>query len=282
MSTAWPPSRGRVQRLTVAALGLLVAAWAAVPLLWMALTAIKPDTAIRSKDVSLVFTPTFDHFRDLFLGGNRVGSFLVNSLFVTVVSTLIAVTLGCMAGFGLAHWNSRHRDGVASWILSTRMAPIAAVIVPIFLMFRVAGLINTIPGLIIAHLSFNLPFAIWLMSAFFSRVPVAVEEAALLDGCSKWRRFLAVSLPMVRPGIVTTAVLCAVFSWNDYAFSAALGGPDTATLPQAAGALITQTGIDWGQLCALGVVVAVPMLVAGLAVRRHLVTGLSLGAVTGE
>ncbi|BCJ49179.1 ABC transporter permease [Actinoplanes sp. NBRC 14428] len=269
-------------RVLVPALALLLALWAAVPLLWMLITAFKPGTAIRTSDVTLSFAPTLDNFRNLFLGGNRAGTFLLNSLLVTGVSTVIAVTLGCMAGYGLAHWASRYRTDVAFWVLSTRMAPIAAVIVPLFVMFRSAGLVDTIPGLVLAHLSFNLPFAVWLMSAFFGRVPASVEEAALLDGCTKWRRFLTVSLPMARPGVVTTAVLCMVFSWNDYAFSSALSGPDTATLPQAAGALVTQSGIDWGLLCALGVVVAVPMLVAGLAVRRHLVTGLSLGAVTGE
>lgn len=270
------------RRLLVPALAILVAAWAAIPLAWMLITALKPDTAIRTRSLTLSFTPTFDNFRDLFLGGNRVGTFLVNSIIVTGISTAIAVALGCMAGYGLSHWVSRYKQDVAFWILSTRMAPIAAVIVPLFVMFRTAGLVNTLPGLILAHLSFNLPFAIWLMSAFFAKIPASVEEAALLDGCSKWHVFRTISLPMARTGIVTTAVLCMVFSWNDYAFSSALSGPDTATLPQAAGALVTQSGIDWGLLSALGVVVATPMLIAGLAVRRHLVTGLSLGAVTGE
>lgn len=273
---------GLIRRVTIPALGVLIAIWAGLPLLWMLLTAVKPDSAIRTRSLTLGFVPTLDHFRNLFLGGNRVGSFLVNSLLVTGISTLIAVVLGCMAGYGLAHWVSRYKPNVAFWILSTRMAPIAAVIVPLFVMFRTAGLINTVPGLVLAHLSFNLPFAVWLMSAFFAKIPESVEEAALLDGCTKWRRFIAISVPMARPGIVTTIVLCMVFSWNDYAFSTAFSGPDTATLPQAAGALITQSGIDWGLLSALGVVVAAPMLVAGLAVRRHLVTGLSLGAVTGE
>ncbi|MGA5303223.1 carbohydrate ABC transporter permease [Nucisporomicrobium flavum] len=282
MTTIRPPAARSMSRLLVPALAVVIAVWAGLPLLWMLLTAFKPDTAIRTSHPTISFTPTLDNFRNLFLGGNRVGAYLVNSLVVTGVSTVIAVVLGCLAGYGLTHWASRYKRDVAFWVLSTRMAPIAAVLVPLFVMFRGAGLVNTIPGLVLAHLSFNLPFAIWLMSAFFARIPESVEEAALLDGCTKWRRFRTVSLPMARAGIVTTAVLCMVFSWNDYAFSSALSGPDTATLPQAAGALVTQSGIDWGLLSALAVVVAVPMLIAGLAVRRHLVSGLSLGAVTGE
>ena len=186
-------------RLFVPVLALIVAVWAALPLLWMLITAFKPESAIRTSTLTVGFVPTLDNFRNLFLGGNRAGSYLVNSLLVTGISTLIAVTLGCMAGYGLAHWASRYQRDVAFWVLSTRMAPIAAVIVPLFVMFRGAGLINTIPGLVLAHLSFNLPFAIWLMSAFFTRIPESVEEAALLDGCTKWRRFLTVSLPMPAP-----------------------------------------------------------------------------------
>ena len=274
--------RTPLMKVLMPILAVVVALWSAVPIAWMLITSFKPQTAIRTSDVVLLFAPTAENFSNLFFGGNKVGSFLLNSVLVTALSTVIAVALGCMAGYGMAHWRSRHKPDVSFWIISTRMAPIAAVIVPLFVMFRTAGLVNTLPGLIIAHLSFNLPFAVWLMGAFFQQVPRSIEEAALVDGCGKFRSFWSVALPVTRPGIITTAVLCMVFSWNDYAFSSALGGPQTSTLPMAAGALVTQSGIDWGLLCALGVVVALPMLVAGLAVRRHLVTGLSLGAVTGE
>jgi multiple sugar transport system permease protein len=270
------------QRGLFIVLGVLIGLWSAIPIAWMLITSLKPQQAIRTSDLVLFFTPTLENYRNLFFGGNRVGSFLVNSLLVSIISTFIALALGSLAGYGMAHWRSRHKKDVSFWILSTRMAPIAAVIVPLFVMFRLAGLVNTIPGLILACLTFNLPFAIWLMNAFFHQVPRSVEEAALVDGCSKIRTFWNVALPITRPGLITTAVLCMVFAWNDYAFASSLGGPQTSTLPMAAGALVTQSGIDWGLLCALGIVIALPMLIAGLAVRRHLVTGLSLGAVTGE
>jgi multiple sugar transport system permease protein len=270
------------QRGLFIVLGVLIGLWSAIPIAWMLITSLKPQDAIRTSDVVLFFTPTLENYRNLFFGGNQVGSFLVNSLLVSIISTFIALALGSLAGYGMAHWRSRHKKDVSFWILSTRMAPIAAVIVPLFVMFRLAGLVNTIPGLILACLTFNLPFAIWLMNAFFHQVPKSIEEAALVDGCSKMRGFWNVALPITRPGLITTAVLCMVFAWNDYAFASSLGGPQTSTLPMAAGALVTQSGIDWGLLCALGIVIALPMLIAGLAVRRHLVTGLSLGAVTGE
>jgi len=270
------------QRVLFLVLGILIGLWSAIPIAWMLITSLKPQEAIRTSDLVFSFTPTLENYRNLFFGGNRAGSFLVNSLLVSIISTFIALALGSLAGYGMAHWRSRHKKDVSFWILSTGMAPIAAVIVPLFVMFRIAGLVNTIPGLILACLTFNLPFAIWLMNAFFHQVPRSIEEAALVDGCSKMRAFWNVALPVTRPGLITTAVLCLVFAWNDYAFASSLGGPQTSTLPMAAGALVTQSGIDWGLLCALGIVIALPMLIAGLAVRRHLVTGLSLGAVTGE
>jgi multiple sugar transport system permease protein len=270
------------QRALFIVLGVVIGLWSAIPIAWMLITSFKPQDAIRTSNLVLFFTPTLENYRNLFFGGNRAGAFLVNSLLVTIISTAIALALGSLAGYGMAHWRSRHKKDVSFWILSTRMAPIAAVIVPLFIMFRIAGLVNTIPGLILACLTFNLPFAIWLMNAFFHQVPRSIEEAALVDGCSKMRAFWNVAMPVTRPGLITTAVLCMVFAWNDYAFASSLGGPQTSTLPMAAGALVTQSGIDWGLLCALGIVIALPMLIAGLAVRRHLVTGLSLGAVTGE
>ncbi len=176
----------------------------------------------------------------------------------------------------------RRKDDLSFWIISVRMAPIAAVVLPLFLMFSAVGLVNTLPGLIIAYLTFNLPFCIWLTSAFFAHVPISLEESAAVAGASRWQTFWLVSLPLVKSGLVTTAVLCLVFSWNDFAFATVFAGPDTQTLPIAASQLVTSTGIDWGRMTAIGTVVVVPMFVAGLAVKRWLVTGLTLGAVTGE
>ncbi len=147
---------------------------------------------------------------------------------------------------------------------------------------RATGLLGTTWGLIVAYLTFNLPFAIWIMNAFFAELPKSLEEAAMVDGASRWMSFRRIALPLALPGVATTAILCLVFSWNDYAFASTFSGPDSQTLPIAASQLVTQTEIDWGQLTAIGTIVVAPMIVVGLVVRRWLVTGLTLGAVTGE
>jgi len=263
-------------------LAVIAILWSVIPLAWMLLTAFKPQSAIRTSTPDLSFAPTLVNFQNLFSGGNSIGPFIVNSVIVSIVSTLIAVGLGVVGGYGLCHWKSRGKKDVAFWIISTRMAPIAAVIVPLFVMFRQVGLIDNLLGLIIAYLTFNLPFAIWLMSAFFAEVPPSLQEAAQIDGCTKWQAFRMVVVPTTVPGIIATSVLCLVFSWNDYAFASSFAGPSSQTLPMTAGSLITQTGVDWGQLCAVGLITVLPMIIVGLAVRKHLATGLSMGAVTGE
>jgi multiple sugar transport system permease protein len=230
----------------------------------------------------VLFGPTLDNYRNLFTGSNNLGPYVLHSVLAAGISALLAVTLGALAGYGLARTRMRGKKHLAFWIISTRMAPIAAVVVPLFLIFRGIGLIDTIPGLVLAYLTFNLPFAIWLMSAFFAEVPPSLEESALVAGCTRWQAFRMVILPLTKSGLVTTFVLCLVFAWNDYAFAVVFSGPNSQTLPIAASQLVTQTGIDWGQLTAIGTIVVVPMMLAGLAVRRWLVTGLTLGAVTGE
>jgi multiple sugar transport system permease protein len=256
--------------------------WTVVPLAWMVLSSFKPPDELTASTPTLTFSPTLEHYDNLFSGGNNIGPYIRNSLLAAGISTIIAVVLGCLAGYGLARSRFRGKDHVAFWIISQRMAPIAAVILPLFVIFRFTGLLGSTAGLIVAYLTFNLPFAIWIMNAFFAELSPSLEEAALMDGATRWSAFKDIALPLVLPGIATTAILCLVFSWNDYAFAVTFSGPDSQTLPIAASQLVTQTSIDWGQLTAIGTIVVAPMILVGLIVRKWLVTGLTLGAVTGE
>ena len=274
--------KGTGKNVALYALLLLVLMWTAVPLLWMLLSSFKKPDDLVSRTPKLFFAPTFDNYIGLFTGGNALGAYITNSILAAGISTIIAVSLGCLAGYGLARSHFRGKDHVSFWIISTRMAPIAAVILPLYAVFRTLDLLNTTTGLVVAYLTFNLPFAIWIMNAFFADLPPALEEAAMVDGATRFGAFWRIALPLTAPGIVTTAILCLVFSWNDYAFAQSFSGPGSQTLPIAASQLITQTGINWGQLTAIGTIVVLPMIAVGLAVRRYLVKGLTLGAVTGE
>jgi len=261
---------------------VIVLLWILVPIIWMVVSSLKPTDAIFSPIPTLFFSPTLQHYIDVFTGGNAIGGYILNSILAAGISTLVAVILGCLAGYGLASGKFRGKQHVSFWIISTRMAPIAAVILPLYIGFRYLHLLNSLTGLVVAYLTFNLPFAIWLMNAFFADLPPSLEEAASVDGATRLQAFWHVVLPLVTPGTATTAILCLVFAWNDYAFAQTFAGPDSQTLPLAASQLITQNGIDWGQLTAIGTIVALPMVAIGLAVRRWLVKGLTLGAVSGQ
>jgi multiple sugar transport system permease protein len=274
--------KGTGKKVALYALLLLVLMWTVVPLLWMLLSSFKKPDDLVSRTPKLFFAPTFDNYIGLFTGGNALGDYITNSILAAGISTIIAVSLGCLAGYGLARSHFRGKDHVSFWIISTRMAQIAAVILPLYAVFRTLDLLNTTTGLVVAYLTFNLPFAIWIMNAFFADLPPALEEAAMVDGATRFGAFWRIALPLTAPGILTTAILCLVFSWNDYAFAQSFSGPGSQTLPIAASQLITQTGINWGQLMAIGTIVVLPMIAVGLAVRRYLVKGLTLGAVTGE
>lgn len=275
-------SKERSMNVLVTVLLLVALAWTLVPLLWMVLGSFKGGAAVTASTPKVLFDPTLENYRNLFSGANDLTPYLWHSVVAAGVSAVLSLALGTLAGYGLANSRMRGKPHLSFWIISTRMAPIAAVILPLFLMFRLAGLIDTLPGLVLAYMTFNLPFAIWLMSAFFAGVPASIEESAMVSGCNRWQAFWYVVLPLSKAGLVTTGVLCLVFAWNDYAFATVFSGPSSQTLPIAASQLVTQTGIDWRQLTAIGTIVVVPMIVAGLAVRRWLVTGLTLGAVTGE
>ena len=271
---------GTVTKILLYVALAVVLVWTLVPLVWMVISSFKSPDDLLATTPSIFFTPTLEHYGALFQSG--LWGYVQNSMLAAGISTIIAVTLGCLAGYGLSRARFRGKDHVAFWIISTRMAPIAAVILPLFILFRYAGLLDSTLGLIIAYLTFNLPFAIWIMNSFFADLPPSLEEAAMVEGATRFGAFWRIALPLTAPGIVTTAILCLVFSWNDYAFAVTFAGPDSQTLPIAASQLNTQTGLNWGQLTAIGTIVVAPMILVGLAVRRYLVKGLTLGAVTGE
>jgi multiple sugar transport system permease protein len=190
LAAATPLDRGTPRSRTagkvILAVGLL---WTLVPLVWMLLSSFKSKTDVTSPTPTLLFTPTLDNYVGLFTGANNLTPYLLHSVLAAGLSAVLAVVLGALAGYGLAHTRMRGKKHLSVWIISTRMAPIAAVVLPLFLIFRGLGLIDSIPGLVLAYLTFDLPFAIWLMSAFFADLPPSLEESALVAGCSRWQAY---------------------------------------------------------------------------------------------
>jgi multiple sugar transport system permease protein len=227
------------------------------------------------------FRATWEHYTAAFAGGS-FATYFRNSVALAAMSTLAALLLGVPAAYALARFEWRQREGVANWILSTRMLPPIVTIVPLFLMLREVGLINSLVGLAIVYTGFNLPFVIWMMRGFFQEVPKEIEEAALLDGESRVGALWRIVLPLVRPGLAATAVFCLIVAWNEFLFALILTQTEAAmTLPVGIASRVTQYEIKWGAMSAAGVVAMIPVLVFASAVQKYLVRGLSLGAVKG-
>ncbi|PSQ25163.1 carbohydrate ABC transporter permease [Halobacteriales archaeon QS_8_65_32] len=262
----------------LAVLGLF-AIWTLLPIGWMFLSSLKIRKSMFEFPPTIFFDPTLRYYQEMFVGANPVTPFLVNSVVVALGTAILSVGLGTIGGYGLSRLDLRGKKHLAFWIISTRMAPIVVVVIPLFYIYNNLNLLNTHAGLIIAHTTFNLPFAVWLMRSFFDEVPIALEEAARIDGATKWEAFRRVSLPLVLPGMGATAIIAIVFSWNDFIFALIFTSNQTQTMPVAAAQLITQTGTLWGRVMATGVVILLPMVTFGVIVKKYLVSGLTMGAV---
>jgi multiple sugar transport system permease protein len=223
------------------------------------------------------FTPTSKHYYELFANLGFT-TYLFNSLVAAGGSAVVSVVLGSMCAYSLSRIDFKGKKDLFFWIISTRMAPVVAVMVPLYWIFRELELVGTLPGLILAYTTFNLPFAIWILKGFFDNVPYAIEEAQMVDGATRFQAFRAI-LPLVAPGIGAFVVLCVLFAWNDYLFAAIIGSGGAKTLPAATRELVQPQNIQWGQIMAAGVVTTLPMMFLGLVIRRYLVTGLTMGAV---
>ncbi|NPV54975.1 MAG: carbohydrate ABC transporter permease [Firmicutes bacterium] len=243
----------------------------------MVLASFKTEENMFNMPPKFLFRPTLMNYTFMFHEG--ILKYVKNSAVAAFASTFIAMVLGSLGGYALARGRMRMKNQIAFWIITTRMAPIAAIILPLYIIFRSLHILNTIKALIVAHTTFNLPFAIWLMMGFFREIPREVEEAALVDGCSPFQAFYRVALPLVTPGLLVTAILSIMFSWNDYAFAVLYTAADSQTLPVVAARLMTMRGILWGQVMSMGTLIFVPILAAALLIRKYLVRGLTMGAI---
>jgi multiple sugar transport system permease protein len=247
------------------------------PLAWMVLSSLKTNVeAMRFPPVWL-FWPTLRNYADVF-GNNPFFQFMLNSSVIALLSVGVGLLFGLPAAYAMA----RHRQRMLGFLfLMIRILPGIAFLVPLFVIYRQLGLINTIPGIALAHVIVVLPLVIWVMAGFFQDIPRELEEAALIDGCSRMGAFVRIVLPLSRPGIVAATILSFISSWNNFIFVLILGGNDTVTLPMAVYGFMSFEDANWGGLMAAATVITVPILVLSLIVQRHLAGGLTVGGVKG-
>ncbi len=249
------------------------------PFIWLIVMSFKTIDDIFAWPPRLLFTPTLENYTELWRG-DFPKSF-VNSLVTSVGSTVIAIVLGVPAAYALSRFEMRRSNQLSILILASRMAPPIAFTIPYFLAYRHIGLLDSRIGLILIYLTFNLSLVIWLMRSFFDATPRALEEAAWIDGASMWQAFVKVILPLSGPGLAATAILCFLYSWNDFFFALILTRTEATTAPVAIVNFMDYEGWAWGRIAAGGAMVMLPVLVFSILVRRFLIQGMTAGAIKG-
>lgn len=258
---------------------VLLVALTLFPFVWLVTMSFKTDADIFAWPPRLLFTPTLANYEEV-LASSFPRSFL-NSAIVSTLSTALSLAIGVPAAYALSRTQMRGERSLSLLILTSRMAPPIAFVIPYFLAYRFTGLLDTRTGLALIYLTFNIPLVIWLMRSFFDGCPRSLEEAAWLDGASLWQGFTRVILPISGPGIAATAILCFLYSWNDFFFALILTRNEAMTAPVAVVNFMNYEGWEWGKIAAGGSLVMLPVLLFSILVRRFLVQGMTAGALKG-
>lgn len=225
-----------------------------------------------------VFTPTLDNYISV-LWRPEFTAGLVNSVKTAGLTTVLAIAIGVLAAYPLARLEFRGRDQLLFWVLSLRMLPTIAVVVPFYLILYRLGLLDTLAGLVAAYLSFSLPFAIWMLVGFFRDLPRELDDAAFIDGCTHWQLLWRIHLPSLRTAIAVIAIFTFVFAWNELVLALMLTEVDMKTVPVAVVGMVQPDDIPWGEIAAGSIVTLLPMLIVVFVLQRHIVRGLTLGAL---
>ncbi|AQA02194.1 sugar ABC transporter permease [Mycobacterium sp. MS1601] len=247
------------------------------PVFWMILTSFKQEGDAATSPPKLIFTPTLDQYSAVFSQG--IGPAMLNSLFATGLSTILVLLLGVPAAFALSLRPVRKTQDALFFFMSTKMLPIVAVILPLYVIVSNVGLLDNIWALVILYTAMNLPIAVWMMRSFFLEVPGELLEAASLDGASLWRSVREVILPLVSPGIAATALICVIFAWNEFFFAVNLTAVNASTMPVYLVGFIAGEGQYWAVLSAAATMSALPVILCGWFAQNKLVRGLSFGAI---
>lgn len=257
---------------------LLYAVFALFPLLWMLLISFKFDREMYN--TIFVFTPTLENYRVLFSTGEYMGYFL-NNVIVSVGAVLLSVVVGVPAAYALARFDFKGKENLAFTFLSFRFAPELLVILPLFLIYQKIGLYDTYFGLIWVYQLISLPFMIWILRGYFEDISPEIEYAGRIDGYTWWQVFMKIIMPLIKPGMVAAGLLSFIFVWNNFTFALLLAGQNVVTSTVASLKYISSDTVHYGQMAAAVTLSALPEVILALLIQKHLVRGLSMGAVKG-
>lgn len=271
----------RTKRWLASAALMLVVLVVVIPIAWMALTSFKSNAEIGQENTILPADWTLENYHRLF-AQRYFGSYMRNTLLVCSASVLVSLVIGTLAAYSLARFRlwGRLERRLGFGILTARILPPLVIVVPIFLLVLKVGLLNTRLSLVILYTAFNVSFVVWMMESFFREIPVDLEEASMVDGSSRMTAFVRIVLPLAAPGLVATSIFAVIVTYNEFLMALVLTStPQAQTVPVGAATLIGRISVDVGAMAAAGVVAALPIVVFAVVVQRHLVRGLTLGAV---
>lgn len=262
------------------AAGLLVSVWV-FPVLWGLLTSFKTERDVLAYPPTFIFEPTLANYREVLFGTSSILPNLWSSIVVSSASTLLTMLFAVPAAYALARLRFPGKKSTGFYVLATQMLPPVGLIIPYYLVLQKVGLLDSYSGLTAIYLTFSLPFAVWLMVSYFEDIPYEMEEAALLDRAGRIRTLWYVVLPQVKGGIAVTTVFVFLNAWNEFLFAVVLGGNNVRPVTVAMFNFISVEQTQWARLAAGAMLAMAPVIVIGLAAQRHIVKGLTVGAVKG-
>jgi len=271
-------ARRRARRVVLTTLAAAMTVVFIFPLYWIATMSLQDGVTASTLPPKFIFAPTLRNYTALFQSSG-FGAVMWNTTVIAVGTTVLALLLGTPAAYALARFSVGSAEQISFAVLSVRIVPSYVAVVPLFIILQQINLFGTALGVIVAGSLVGISFVIWMMRAFFAAIPREIEDAAMIDGCSRLGAIWRVALPLAAPGMVATAVFTAIGAWNEFVLVLILGGEAAKTMPVALGGLVTEQRAEWGQLAAGGVLTMLPVIVFALLVRRYFLTGMTAGGV---
>jgi multiple sugar transport system permease protein len=277
-----------VKNIIFAILVVILLIYTIFPLYWLFLASLKTRVDLFTIPPKFFFEPTIEHFKKIFIYTSletgeqqqtRYLFWLLNSVLTAGIGTLLAVTLGTMAGYINSRMEYRGKKDFMFFVLSTRMLPPVAVIVPLYIVFAKLHLADTRLGMILLYTMIGLGLATWIMKGFFDNIPQEVEEAAFVNGYTRFQVFIKVLVPMVKGGIAATAGFCFIFAWNEFTFASIIATRHAMTLPPRIVAFMGSSGFEWGIVAASGFILIIPIFILFILIRKYILMGMTFGVL---
>ncbi len=257
---------------------VVICAFCVFPFYWMVTTSLKTQVVALQSPPAWIFSPTLANYWEV-LFQDKVGVSLVNSIIVATATTSLAVLLGCPAAYALARFEFRGKTDLWFWFITNRFVSPVVLAFPVFLISRDLGIRDTHLALILMYLTFTLPIVIWICTDQFRSIPHELDEAAMLEGASQWRIFRSICLPLAMPGVAVSSILSFIFSWNELLFAYILAPKVAKTAPAMAVTFMEGYDVPYGKIMATSTLIVIPVLIFALLASKHLVRGLTMGAV---